>query len=164
MSSNLSWQNTVHVSAKSHFWENCLSDRVHIFGHQVTGTGLFFSCHNIYIYTVLIPFAEFGPPYLGKATAAAEQYYPARQVHAGSFHFSIIQQTLTWTTGSLTWSFLWVRLHMRVGYTDSESAHHFLLEKTLTNFSCASDGVWTSGLCISSLMLYPVSHLVTPGL
>ena len=52
MSSNLSWQNTVHVSAKSHFWENCLSDRVQIFGHQVTGTGVFFFHVTIYTFTL----------------------------------------------------------------------------------------------------------------
>ena len=37
-----------------------------------------------------------------------EQHYPVLQVHAGSFHVSIIHQTLTWTTGS------WVRDHFYV--------------------------------------------------
>ena len=43
-----------------------------------------------------------------------------------------------------TWSFLCVRSHTGVGRTDNESAQHFDSEK-LTNFSCAPDGVRTSG-------------------
>ena len=41
-----------------------------------------------------------------------------------------------------TWSFLCVCIHTGVQQTDSESAH-FWLRKTVTNFSCATDGVWT---------------------
>ena len=59
------------------------------------------------IYT-LYPFREFGPPYLGKATAAAsrEQRYPVLQVHAGSFCVCVIHRTLTGTTGYLTFNVL----------------------------------------------------------
>ena len=48
--------------------------------------------------------------------AATESLYPTLinyKVHAGSFCVSMIHQTLTWTTGSLTvrtWSFLCVRI------------------------------------------------------
>ena len=55
------------------------------------------------------------------------------QVHAGSFRFSVINRTLTWTTGSLkvrTWSLLCVRIHTGVGHTDSEFAQHFWLAKS----------------------------------
>ena len=61
------------------------------------------------------------------------------------------------------WSFWCVRIHMGVGHTDSKSAQHFWLEKIITHFSCASDAVQTSGLWISSLTLYPLSHPVTPA-
>ena len=53
--------------------------------------------------------------------------------------------------------------HTGVGHTVNESAQHFWLGKTLTNVSCASAGagVWTSGLWITSLTLYQLSHPVT---
>ena len=40
-------------------------------------------------------------------------------------------------------TFLCVHIHTGVGHTDNESTQHFLLRKTLTNFSCApgADGV-----------------------
>ena len=60
------------------------------------------------------------------------------------------RRTLTWTTGCLTC----VRIHMGVGHTDSESAQYFWLGKILTKFSCAPDGVRTTGLQISSQTLY----------
>ena len=43
------------------------------------------------------------------------------------------------------WSFVCMRKHTEVGQTDSKSAQHFRLRKTLTNFSGAPDGagVWT---------------------
>ena len=53
---------------------------------------------------------------------------------------NVIHQTLTWTTGSLTYtrdySYAW-RGH-------DESGQHFDSEKTFTIFSCAPDGVQTS--------------------
>ena len=61
-----------------------------------------------------------------------------------------------------TWSILCVRIHTGVGHTDNESAQHVWLWKTLTIFSCAPDGIRTSGLCISSRTLYQLSHPVTP--
>ena len=58
---------------------------------------------------------------------------------------SIIQQTLTWTTGSLTWvsdhSYACVYT-WGVGHTDTESAQHFWLKKT-HSFSYALDGIRT---------------------
>ena len=51
-----------------------------------------------------------------------------------------------------------MRIYTGVGHTDSESAQHFLLGKTLGNVSCApdGDGVRTSGLWIASPMLFPL--------
>ena len=62
-----------------------------------------------------------------------------------------------------TWSFLCVRIHTGVGYTDSETTH-FWFRKTVTNLSCApdTDRVRTLGLSISSQTLYQLSHPVTP--
>ena len=54
-------------------------------------------------------------------------------MHAGSVRVFVIHRTLTWTTGSLMWSFLCVRIHTGLGNTDSESAQHFWLGKTLKN-------------------------------
>ena len=55
-----------------------------------------------------------------------EQRYPVLHVHAGSIRVSVIHRTLTWPTGSLTWSFLRVRIH-----TNTESAQHLDSEKLL---------------------------------
>ena len=89
------------------------------------------------------------------------------KVHAGSFRVSIIQRTLTWTTGSLTC----VRNHSYAcAYTrglgiPTASQHNiFDSGKTLTIFfNCApdTDGVRTSGLWISSPTLYQLSHPIT---
>ena len=104
--------------------------------------------------------------------AAAESCYPTLlinyKVHAGSFRVSVIHRDLTWTTGSLTC----VRNHSYacvftrgVGHSDNVSAHHFDLEKLsqfflvlLTGFE-PRDGVRTSGLWISSPILYLLSRL-----
>ena len=58
---------------------------------------------NFYFFLhFIIPLGKFGLPYPGKATAAARAALPrVLQVHARSFHVSIIHRTLTWTTGSL---------------------------------------------------------------
>ena len=74
---------------------------------------------------------------------------------AGPFRVSVINWTLTCTT----WSFLCVRDHScaLVGHTDSKSAHHFWLGKTHVSFSCAPDGVRTSGHQILNL-LYQLSY------
>ena len=70
------------------------------------------------------------------------------------FRVSVIHRTLTWTTGSLTCvrdhCYTCVYTHGGFGHTDSESAQHFDSGKTLTRFSCAPDGVRTSGLWISA--------------
>ena len=98
-----------------------------------------------------------------------EQRYPALQVHAGSFRVSVIHRNppnydMDFRIFNVrTWSFfLCVRrpLHTGVGHTD-ESAH-FWLRKTLTNLSCAPDGVGTSGLWISSPTIYQLSHPAIP--
>ena len=52
----------------------------------------------------IIPFGKFGLPYLGKATAAARAaLIPSPTNECWVFSYSIIHQTLTWTTGSLTY-------------------------------------------------------------
>ena len=62
-----------------------------------------------------------------------EQCYPVLQVHAGSFHVSVIHQTLTRTTGSLTCAreHSCVCVHTReLGTPTSEWRQHFWLGKT----------------------------------
>ena len=49
------------------------------------------------------------------------------KVHDGSFPVSVIHQTLTWTTGSLTCvpDHSYACMHTGVGHTDMESAQYF---------------------------------------
>ena len=85
-------------------------------------------------------------------------------MHAGPFRVSVIHRTLTWTTGYLTYvrdHSLCVRIHTGLG-TPTASQHIFGSEK-LTIFSCATDGIQTSGLWLLSLMLYYLSQPVTPA-
>ena len=84
-------------------------------------------------------------------------------VHAGYFRASITHRTLTCTTGSLTCV---QGLSYACGYTrglgtPTTCQHNIWARKkhshSLTIVSCASDGIRTSGLWISSPMLYPVT-------
>ena len=50
----------------------------------------------------IIPFGTFGLPYPGKTTAAASAALPSPKGACWVFRVSVIQRTLTWTTGSLT--------------------------------------------------------------
>ena len=99
----------------------------------------------------IIPFEKFG------------QRYPVLQAHAGSFRVSVIHQTLTWTTGSLTcirdhpYACVYTR---GLGTPTTTRPNMFDSEKP-TNCSCAPDGVQTSGLWISSLTLCQLSHTIT---
>ena len=61
------------------------------------------------------------------------------------------------------WSFLCMRMHMGVGHSNSKSAQHFWLWKTLTNLYCAPDGVRISGVWILFLMLYQLSQHILPA-
>ena len=75
-----------------------------------------------------------------------EQCYPVLQVHAGSFHVSIIHPNSDMVCRIFNmhmWSFLCVLIHTGVGNTDSESAQHFWIRKNLLRFSCAPDRTWT---------------------
>ena len=58
----------------------------------------------LFFYTLYYPFhfRKFGPPYSGKATAAARAVLPSPTSACWVFRVSVIHQTLTWTTGSLT--------------------------------------------------------------
>ena len=66
------------------------------------------TCYYIYFIlfcTFYYPFLEIRAAlaYLGKVRAATRAaLYPVLQVHARSFHASVIRRTMTWTTGSLT--------------------------------------------------------------
>ena len=78
------------------------------------------------------------------------------------FLVSVIHRTLTWTTGALSLtcvhdSYVYVILIM-CACTHGDLAHW----QRGSTFSCAPDGVQTSGLWISSLMLYQLSHPITP--
>ena len=57
-----------------------------------------------------------------------------------------------------TWSLLCMRIHTRV---EHKSSQQFCLGKTLTNFSCATDGVRTLRHWILNLTLYQLSHPIT---
>ena len=124
----------------------------------------FFIFLFFYFYTLLSLSENLGR--LTWVIAAARPALPSPTMHAGSFHVSVIHQTdIDYRILNVhTWSFICVRIHMGVGHTDNESVKHFWLGKTLTNFSCAPGGagIRTSSFWISSLMLYQLSHPVTP--
>ena len=74
------------------------------------------------------------------------------------FHVSVIDRTMTMdyrTFNVRTWSSVCVRIHTGVGDTDSESAQHFWLGKTVT-MSCAADG--SSDLVFDALSIEPLRH------
>ena len=107
-----------------------------------------------------------GLPYLGKTTAVTRAALPSHT--SACWVFSCFRNPpnsdMDYRIFNVCMrSFLCVHIHTGVGDTD-ESAQHFWLGKTLTNFSCAhdTDRVRTSGLWISSPMLSLLSHPVTP--
>ena len=116
---------------------------------------LFYFFNNNFIHFI-IHFWKFGLPYLGKATAAtravlvvvlsATQSFTCMLGH--SFRVSIIHQV--WH-GLLMLYKLYTR---GLGSLATSQYTTFWLGKTLTNLSCAPDGVRTSGLSISSPTLY----------
>ena len=144
----------------------CIAQYLYVTHSHWSGIYLLMIC---FLNTLLIPAGKFGPPFLG--TAAARAALPiVVQVHAGSFRVSVIHQTLTWITGSLTC----VRGHCSYAcvYKQGGWAHRqcvgttFLTRKN-TNFSGAkcinrvqTRGHWCQG--ILSRTLYPLSHPVTP--
>ena len=110
-----------------------------------------------------IPFGKFGPPYLGKATAAARVALPSPTSACWVFSWfrNPPHSDMDYRIFNVrTWSSVCMhKIHTGVGHTD-ESAQHFWLRKTLNIFSCAlyGAGIWNSGLWISSPMLYQLSH------
>ena len=60
-----------------------------------------------------------------------EQRYPVLQVHAGSFHVSVIHLTLTWTTGSYVCVYTWGLGTQTVSqhniFDSGEKTHKFFL-------------------------------------
>ena len=120
---------------------------------------LFFIIH------LIISSGKFGAPYLGKATAASRTGLPSPT--SACLVFSCFRNRpnsdMDYRSFNVrTWPFLCVHIHTGVGHTDSQSAQHLWLGKTLTNRSCAPDGIRTSGLWISSPTLYPLSHPAAP--
>ena len=120
---------------------------------------VFFLFNFIFLYTLLSLSEHLGSP------TPQEQHYPVLQVHAGSFHVSVIPTTLTWITGSLTCvhdhSYVCVYIHTGGLGTPKSSQHNIFDPEKLTNLSCAPDGVRTLGLWMSSPTLYQLSHPVT---
>ena len=116
-----------------------------------------------FLYTLLSLLGSLGRLTWVRLQQHQEQNYPVLQVHAGSVCVSVNHWTLTMDYRIFnvhTWSFLCMRIHTGVGHTNNESSQHniFDSDKTVTNFQCAPDRVWTSGLCMSSPMLYQLSH------
>ena len=64
-------------------------------------------------------------------------------VHAGSFPVSVIHQTLTWTTGSLTCvhDHSYACVYTQGLGTPTLSQYNIFDSEKLTHFSCAPDGV-----------------------
>ena len=132
----------------------------------------FCTLYNCVVAMGISPMGKFGllsvSPRKTSCKSRATQPYLIK-VHAGSFHVSVIHWTLTQTTGSVTC----VRDHSYACvYTQGGWAHQqrvsttFLTRKKLWFFVyCApdADGVWTSGLWISSWTLYQLSHPATRG-
>ena len=85
------------------------------------------------------------------------------KVHAGSFRVSLIHRTLRWTTGSLTCvlDHSGACVYILGLGTPTASQHNIFDSEKLTNCPCATDGIRTSVLRISSPTLYQLSHPVT---
>ena len=87
-------------------------------------------------------------------------------VHAGSFCVSVIHQTLTWNTGSLSCahghSCACMHVHTGVGLTNNESAQHFLLGKTHNVLLCSWRDLNVSPLDLESntLLIEPSRHSI----
>ena len=110
---------------------------------------------NVQIFTLLFPFGV--QKYI---------YHPVSKVHAGSFCVSLIHQTLTWTTRSLTCvhDHSCARVYTWGLGTPTASQHNIFDSEKFTTFSCDPDGIQTSVLWILSLTLYQLNRPVTPGL
>ena len=103
--------------------------------------------HFFFFYTVLIPFRKFGPPYPGKATAAARAVLPSPASACCVFHVSVIHQTLTCMIFNMRkWSFL-------CSTFDSEKLIKFFLRSWWD--SNLGHDAWDMNL---SPMLYQLSH------
>ena len=111
------------------------------------------------LYTLLSLSGKFWPPYWVRLQQPQEQRYPVLQVHAGYFCVSKYPSNSDVDYRIFNvhkWLFLWVHISTGGGaHTDNQSVQHFRLGKTPTNLSCASDGVWTSGLWASSRYAVP---------
>ena len=88
--------------------------------------------------------------------AATESCYPILinyKVHAGSFHVSVIHRTMTWTAGCLTCVHdnsygSYVCVYTQGWAYQQRVSTTFWLGKTLTNLSCAPEGVRTFSLLL----------------
>ena len=81
----------------------------------------------------IIPFGKVGPPYLGKATAAAPS---PTLVHAGSFRVFVTPPNSDMTTGSLTCVRIrghsYACVHTRGSGTPTASQHNIFDSETLS--------------------------------
>ena len=128
------------------------------------------SFDNVFIYTLLIPFGKFGPPYLSKATLSSRKSSAdpvGYKCMLGLFVFSLSTELC-----DMDYMIFNVRTYAIIlmrAYTPGGGGAHqqrvnttFLTRKNST-FSCTrSDEVRTSGLWIPSPTFYPLSHAVTP--
>ena len=77
---------------------------------------------NVQIISLLFPFT--GQKYI---------YSPVSKVHAGSLCVSVIHQTLTWTTGSLTCVHSYACIYTRGWCTPTMSQHNILTVEKFKN-------------------------------
>ena len=112
-----------------------------LYAQSMTKVTSLFVCVHLVVQMGIFSVENLGCFPQGKPAATGSRYPTLikHKVHAWSFRVFVIHRTLTWTTGSLTS----VRDHSYacvdtgVGHTDSESAQHFLLGKTLKFFWCS---------------------------
>ena len=97
-----------------------------------------------FFYTLLSLKGNLGHLTWVRPQQSQKQHYSVLQVHAGSYHVSVIHWTLDMDYRIFympMWSFLCMSIHMGVGHTNNESAQHYWLRgvgvgKRKTQFLC----------------------------
>ena len=113
----------------------------------------------------IIPFGKFGPPCLSKAIAAATQSYKCMLGFFSCFRNPPNSDMDYRIFNVHMWSFVCVHAYnTHRGWAHWQVSTTFFSRKKITIFFCAPDwaGIRTWGVWISSLMLYQLSHPVTP--
>ena len=119
----------------------------------------------IHFITLLIPWGKCRPPYLGMATVYSSRKSSANQSYSACWVFTCFcnppNSDMDYRIFNVrTWSFLCVRIHMRVGHTDRKSARCFWLGGGLSKFFMCS---WRDlKLGHRSPTPYQLSHPATP--